>query len=284
MNSTIVLLNLLLTLKSGICLNFYLQKSFLPTGEIINLTENKSLNHPLIYGAEFLSGGIGALIPHFGLYSLNDKKQWTNGPEPWMFGTGYALAMTLGTTGSTYLVGRLFNQNGNWKKAAMGAGIAGSFVSFIQYNYHRFGVEYCLLPAYGAIIGYNWDRSKSFRQAGIYTFEGIGGCLGLGISYLITGSYYGLSYEYNRPEDCLSLYTISNMFFTSTTTSITGKLFKEKGTWWKSAVGAGIGALISFSTFVYYESNPDIKPPPKIIVIPIVLLPVSGAVLGYNLH
>ncbi|MGB9720707.1 MAG: hypothetical protein ACPL28_04400 [bacterium] len=239
-------------------------------------------SHPVIYGVEFLSGGAGALVSHFFLYSLNNKKQWTNGPEPWIYGAGYAITTTTLTTTGTHLIGKLFKQGGSWTKAAIGAGIASSFISFIEYNYHRFGVEYCLLPTFGATIGYNWDRSKFFRQTGIYTFECMGGCTGLGISFLITASYWGMSYEYGTLNDIIPLYTVSNMIFTSTTTKITALLFKEKGSWWKAVIGAGAGALVSSYAFYNYESS-NSKPYPKIVAIPLVLLPPIGAVFGYNL-
>lgn len=180
-------------------------------------------------------------------------------------------------------MGKLFNQGGNWQKAAIGAGIASSFVSFIEYNEHRFGIEYCLLPAYGATIGYNWDRSKFFRKAGIYTIECMGGCAGLGLSYLTTGLFYGPSYEYIDVYDLIPFYTISNMVFTGSTTTITAKLFKERGSWWRAAIGAGIGAMISSYALFSWESS-DSKPWPKILIIPLVLLPPAGAVLGYNFY
>jgi|GEM_PF-2211642 len=252
------------------------------TGESL-YTKSRSRNQMIIYGLEISSAGVGALIPHLGLYSINKDKQWVHGPERWFCGIGYALTTTATTTATTYLTGKLFNQGGNWHKAAIGAGIAGTVVSFVEYNYHRFGVEYCLLPMYGAVVGYNWDRDKFLRQMGIYTLEGMGGCTGLGISLLIAGVYYGMNYEYMQPEDCIPLYTISNMIFTSTTTTITSRLFKQRGSWWKSIIGAGVGALISSYHLHIYETH-DSKPWPKIAVISLVLLPPAGAVSGYNLR
>ncbi len=249
-----------------------------------NLYVNQRLqNSVLNYGFEFIAAEAGALVSHFSLYSFNTEEQWKKGPERWFSGIGYALLTTTTSTAATHLTGKLFNQKGNWYKAAIGAGIASIFVSFIEYNYHRFGVEYTVFPAYGAVVGYNWDSNKFFRQTGIYTFEGMGGCIGLGLSFLSSIYFYSFNYEYIEPQNIIPLYTASNMLFTSTTTTITGKLFKERGSWWKSAIGAGIGALISSAAFSYYESS-NSKPWPRIIGITITLLPPAGAVLGYNLH
>ncbi|MEO0105932.1 MAG: hypothetical protein ABIL46_01215, partial [candidate division WOR-3 bacterium] len=110
-----------------------------------------------------------------------------------------------------------------------------------------------------------------------------GGCAGLGISIFITSFYWAFNYEYSEIDAYIPIYTISNMIFTSTTTTITGKLFKEKGTWWRAALGAGAGALISSYAAYYWDSH-NCKPWPKIVVIPLVLLPSTGAVIGYNLR
>ncbi|MGQ9818212.1 MAG: hypothetical protein ACUVQ3_09760 [bacterium] len=251
-------------------------------------TEPCTWRNMAVYGSEFLSAGSGTLLSHFALYSFNNTKQWTNGPEPWLSASGYALLTTASTSSAIFLMGELLNQKGNLQKAVIGAGMASIFVSFIEYNYHRFGIEYCLLPPYGAIIGYNWDRDKFFRQAGIYSFEFMGGCVGWGLALLPTSLYYAMSYEYIGPMDLIPLYTSTNMLFTSTTTTIVGKLYKQKGSWLRSALGAGIGAVLSLTAFNYFESRSRASngyySPPRIVGIAITLLPPTGALIGYNLQ
>lgn len=240
------------------------------------------------YGLEFLSAGSGTLLSHFALYSFNNTQQWTNGPNPWLGGSVYALLTTASTTSTIFLMGGLLNQKGNLQKAIIGAGMASIFVSFIEYNYHRFGIEYCLLPPYGAIIGYNWDRDKFFRQAGIYSLEFMGGCVGWGLAFLPTAFYYGMNYEHITPTDLIPLYTSTNMLFTSTTTTIVGKLYKQKGSWLRAALGAGIGAVLSLEALNYCASQSRASngywSPPRIVAIAVTLLPPIGALIGYNLH
>ena len=132
------------------------------------------------------------------------------------------------------------------------------------------------------------SQEITLKKIGVYSFEFMGASLG-NASSLFSGAYIALVTgpmieEPNLFAGAIS-YSVSNFLVTSTFTAGFGKILGEKGNWWHSAIGAGIGALIGSSMFylVYFGSEQS-SPCWEVISAGVLLTaPQLGAVIGFNL-
>ncbi len=124
------------------------------------------------------------------------------------------------------------------------------------------------------------SQEITLKKIGVYSFEFMGASLG-NASSLFLGAYIALVTgpmieEPNLFAGAIS-YSVSNFLVTSTFTVGFGKILGEKGNWWHSAIGAGIGSVLGcFISFLTPES-------PHIGTLAVYLLPPIGAVIGFNL-
>jgi hypothetical protein len=120
-----------------------------------------------------------------------------------------------------------------------------------------------------------------WKQAGIYSLEFVGGEVGTLFNFFLNnevwvhltsfpppleGGIYNVSIWYGA-------YAISNTFVTGCSVLLVGKLLKQKSSWKKVAIGAGIGTLIN--GIAIFGSPP--------LAISSFSLPSLGAVIGFNL-
>jgi len=123
-------------------------------------------------------------------------------------------------------------------------------------------------------------RTSFWKQAGIYGLEGLGagisviGCYWYSLLTVIEGDP-----EYWDMHECANTYIIGNLLITSTCTWGIGKLLGQKGSWWKTAIGAGIGGAIGGIPL-----RMGINKVEGVLVWSTILgSPTIGAVLGFNL-
>ena len=123
-------------------------------------------------------------------------------------------------------------------------------------------------------------KTSFWKQAGIYGLE----FAAAGISVLACYWYSLLSVIQGDPEywdmnECANTYIILNLLGTSTCTWGTGKIIRAKGSWWKTAIGAGIGSAIGSIPLRSGIDNAE-----GILFWSILLgSPTIGAVIGFNL-
>ena len=124
-------------------------------------------------------------------------------------------------------------------------------------------------------------RPSFWRQAGIYGLEliagGVGAATCLYVPHLliprVPSENIGLQYT------MLGVYFMSTPLLASTCAWVTGKLFKQKGHWWKAFIGAGVGTVIGFSL----EAKGTKGNESCVRVLTFALLsPSLGAVIGFN--
>ncbi|MGQ9817375.1 MAG: hypothetical protein ACUVQ3_05435, partial [bacterium] len=123
-------------------------------------------------------------------------------------------------------------------------------------------------------------KTPFWKQAGIYGLE-----FAVAGTSVLAGYWYSLitviegDAEYWDMNECANTYIISNLLVTSTCTWGTGKLLGQKGSWWKTAIGAGIGGAIGS-----IPARIDINNAEGILFWSMILgLPTIGAVIGFNL-
>ena len=132
------------------------------------------------------------------------------------------------------------------------------------------------------------DSYSGWRRADIYGMELMGGgmisCLcffGLGASVMMSG------WDFNSPEQKAAFTTgrgIGDILLTAPVIWVIGKSFKQKGSLWKSMVGAGICSVISTSLLLYTLDHPIKNDLISVISASILLvLPSTGGTIGYNL-
>ncbi|MEO0184082.1 MAG: hypothetical protein ABIL40_11490 [candidate division WOR-3 bacterium] len=124
-------------------------------------------------------------------------------------------------------------------------------------------------------------KTSFWKQAGIYGLEFVGAAMGSVVSIcfgdLSAGSWWGSS-DYSLIRGFV-VYSITNTLFTSSCTWGLGKLLGQKGTWWKSAVGSGIGALTGFTSAYLSRKKGEFT---EVGIVFLLTTPTIGAVLGYN--
>lgn len=94
-------------------------------------------------------------------------------------------------------------------------------------------------------------KTSFWKQAGIYGLEFVGAGMGT-ILPTYTG-FMGMSGGYGGEPNLgagFRLYAFGNALLGGTTTWATGGLFRQRGSWLKSAIGGGIGSL--FGGFMCY--------------------------------
>lgn len=120
-----------------------------------------------------------------------------------------------------------------------------------------------------------------WKQAGIYSLEFVGGEAGTFFTFLLNTEVWAYVTSFPPPFEggiynvaiWYGAYAISNAFGTGCSVLLVGKLLKQKGSWKKVAIGAGIGTLIN-GIAIFAGSPLDISS---------FSLPPLGAVIGFNL-
>jgi|GEM_PF-1064471 len=123
-------------------------------------------------------------------------------------------------------------------------------------------------------------KTSFWKQAGIYGLEFVGA--GIPASLLVPVATVFIvegDVEYWHYDRWPILYAVSNSLLTSSCTWGVGKLLCQKGNWWKSAIGAGLGGIIG--GYYLITGNP-IKEGMWTWII-VIGLPTTGAVVGFNL-
>lgn len=121
------------------------------------------------------------------------------------------------------------------------------------------------------------------KQLGIYGLEFLGGCVGVGPSFYLAFMSMGPDFDYDAIHRMTLSYTIGNTLISSTTTWLTGKLLKQKSTWVKSALGAGIGSLVGVGSGILLDHFFPEGFMNGVALSVILAMPPLGAVIGNNL-
>ena len=124
-------------------------------------------------------------------------------------------------------------------------------------------------------------KTSFWKQAGIYGLEFVGA--GIGTAF---PSYYSLiiiaTNFMDNPQDSTALkptlcfYLIGNIVLGSSSTWASGKILGQEGSWWKSAIGTGVGSALGI--LAYHKPGCDDW---RLISI-FLITPPLGAVIGYN--
>ena len=121
-----------------------------------------------------------------------------------------------------------------------------------------------------------------WKQTGIYSLELATSGAASFYCALLIGSGAATTGEY---EEVWKGYLLYNMLITSTCCYATGWLLREEGSWWKSALGAGIGSVPGAIYWYYYSRKPH--PDSPVLETTFVILtfagPPLGAVIGFNI-
>jgi len=122
-------------------------------------------------------------------------------------------------------------------------------------------------------------RTPLWKQAGIYGLEFV--VAGLSSTLMVplaTISIVDGDPEYWHYKQWPIVYSVGNSLLTSSCTWGIGKLLGQKGTWWKSAIGAGLGGFIGG---YYLTTGNSFKEGVWTWTI-VIGLASSGAVIGFN--
>jgi hypothetical protein len=138
------------------------------------------------------------------------------------------------------------------------------------------------------VSAYNFDYSESedsmtplWKQTGIYSLEFVGA----GISTTICAVMATISImdegdvAYWHSERWPFVYTGANLLITSSCTWGIGKLLGQKGAWWKTAVGAGVGGIVGSVIIMIDEKDRKSNDILWVIALSSTAL---GAVVGFN--
>lgn len=124
---------------------------------------------------------------------------------------------------------------------------------------------------------YSFSENASFNEEKHWIYAGE--FLISAIPSALIGSYQFLSMMYAEKhweKEYILGYIVANATLTPIGTFVAGKLFKQKGSFWKSIAGATIGSLVG-CVIVHYNSPAESNIPLLLI------LPPLGATIGYNL-
>ncbi len=122
-------------------------------------------------------------------------------------------------------------------------------------------------------------KTSFWKQTGIYGLELLsGGIPATLLVPVVTVFIVEGDPEYWHYHRWPILYSAGNSLLTSTCTWGIGRLLKQKGSWWKAAVGAGLGGFISG---YFLTSEDSIKEGVWAWTL-VIGLPASGAVIGFN--
>ena len=148
-----------------------------------------------------------------------------------------------------------------------------------------------LYPSYGLSSQTEVQEEKfsGWKKIGVYSFEFLGASVGHAFSLIPTLLAFNFFAEpgYWNFKSGIIAYSLSNALLTSAFTAGFGKILGEKGNWWHSAIGAGIGALIGGLMFysVYFGSEQS-SPCEEVISAGVLLIVPQlevGPVIGFNL-
>ena len=146
----------------------------------------------------------------------------------------------------------------------------------------RSNLKVCYLyPSYGlsSQTEVPEEKSSGLKKAGVIGLEFVGASVGTLISLAPFAIFcnIGAEIDYWNEEAGIMAYSVSNFLVTSTFTAGFGKILGEKGNWWHSAIGAGIGGLLGSAIFFWTPESPHAG------TSALFLLPPIGAVIGFNL-
>ncbi len=127
-------------------------------------------------------------------------------------------------------------------------------------------------------------KTSFWKQAGIYGLEFMGASVGTSASTI-----FGLLFAskggdvVDDPMRGAFVYTIGNMLFTSSCTWTIGYTMRQKGTWWKSSLGAGLGCLVGIPAAILLSKKYPEGFMNGVALGIFLVTPPLGAVIGYNI-
>lgn len=130
-------------------------------------------------------------------------------------------------------------------------------------------------------------KKSCWKQAGIYGVEFVGASCGTFLSAVIGMIISCPSVDLEDYSLLRGLfgYCISNMLITSSGTWACGKLMNQKGSWQKTALGSGVGALIGISVSALltkgFTSSDNVSD--EVFGLIFLTPPALGAVVGFNI-
>ncbi len=125
-------------------------------------------------------------------------------------------------------------------------------------------------------------KTSFWKQAGIYELEFLGAelsaaiCAGIATISIMEEGDVG----YWPIERWPFVYVGGNILLTSSCTWGIGKLLKQKGAWWKTAIGTGLGGVAGSSLIMYDVKDAQTN---NLLLIIGISLTALGTVVGFNL-
>jgi uncharacterized membrane protein YfcA len=127
-------------------------------------------------------------------------------------------------------------------------------------------------------------KTSFWKQAGIYGLEFVGAGAGTTISLLCGLLFASEGGDViDNPQRGAYIYVAGNMLFTSSCTWATGFILKQKGNWWKPAIGTGVGCLIGIPIAALLADKYPEGTMNGVALGILLSTPPLGAVIGYNL-
>jgi hypothetical protein len=127
-------------------------------------------------------------------------------------------------------------------------------------------------------------KTPFWKQAGIYGLEFAGAGAGTTISLLCGLLFASEGGDViDNPQRGAYIYVSGNMLFTSSCTWATGFILKQKGNWWKPAIGTGVGCLIGIPIAALLADKYPEGTMNGVALGILLSTPPLGAVIGYNL-
>jgi hypothetical protein len=131
------------------------------------------------------------------------------------------------------------------------------------------------------------EKNSFIKTVSIYSLEWLGAAVvTVPYSFLSMAAVFGPPAPVCPPPqktgtyaDFARVYIVGNTLLGSLTTWGIGKLLKQRGSLWKSMIGAGIGSAIGVLGF-WTARNPGIG---QWGIVLFLAAPATGAVIGYNL-
>ncbi|MGQ9465336.1 MAG: hypothetical protein ACUVQ4_06490 [bacterium] len=125
-------------------------------------------------------------------------------------------------------------------------------------------------------------KASCWKQAGIYGLEFVGAEIIVLPASLIPFEVLSKDYNWGYLPIMLLVYFGGNIIGSSSAVWATGRLLNQKGTWWKSAAGGGIGTLIGLSITYSLGGTKFDYEHPWICSTVWYISPALGAVVEYN--
>ncbi len=130
------------------------------------------------------------------------------------------------------------------------------------------------------------SKTPFLNQQGICALEFVSASIGMSLSVICTAvASMGVSdIDALNTISTTAVYTTNSMLFNAGLTSIMGGIFRQHGSWGRSAIGTGLGAIINSLVSLWYLKADEPPPAPYIFLVVSFVLPPTGAVIGYNMH